>query len=81
MAIPKDKNLKEIQDILDGKGRTNYERIRNMNVSELAEFINKYCFGLVDEICLAVCPQQDCEKDDTAQYVCCIKEWLEKGSE
>lgn len=55
------------------KKMTNYERIKNMTVEEMAEFINEVTTAFNCEFC-AYC--EDCPADDN----CCargMKEWLE----
>lgn len=59
---------------------THYERIRNMNIDDLAKEIDK-CEGLTDEICNAEteCPYMDEDGNFSEDVNCigCIKKWLE----
>ncbi len=77
MSIPKDDNVKEIQEIISGKKQTNFERIKAMSVDEMAEMIDKFdgVGGLIDEVCKLVCPEQDCDTEN-CKCINCIKQWL-----
>ncbi len=55
---------------------TNLERIRNMGTEDIAEYIAKDCYNLMDKICLEVCPEQDCEAEDSKQCIKCVEKWL-----
>lgn len=57
---------------------TNYERIRNMSLEEMAEMMDKFdCSGgVLDKICTAVNPEQNCDTEN-CNCINCIKQWLE----
>ena len=59
------------------KGETNYDRIRNMSIDELAEYIYNRDDELSGEICrhYMPCPYgEDCKPENCKD---CIKKWLQ----
>lgn len=55
---------------------TNYDRIRNMSVEEMAEVIYKQCDSICDNVCKAKggCPYGDNIEPNNCKD--CIKDWL-----
>ncbi len=61
---------------------TNYDKIRNMSIDEMAAAIdNMDCYGgILDEVCLMACPEQNCNLDEK-KCIDCIRRWLESEAE
>ena len=57
---------------------TRLQKIREMPSDKLAKKIYEYADNLVDEICVDMCPEQNCEPESAEQCVGCVKRWLEK---
>ena len=55
---------------------TNLERIRKLDAETIAQKIAENCDSLMDEICLKLCPAQDCEPEGAEQCVKCVERWL-----
>ena len=53
------------------------QKIRELSSEKVARKICEYADNLVDEICVAMCPEQDCEPESEKECICCVKKWLE----
>ena len=73
-------NVSLINGHIDGK-QTNYDRIRNMSVEEIANGIYHRDEILLDKICKMSCKENGrCPVEDTvtsSDCINCVKRWLE----